>query len=174
MKTGIWRQELKQRLWKNVTYWLIFIAHSSCFLLAPRTTCWGIALFTVGRALPHQSLVKKMAHNILVHRPLWWRQLLNWDALSYADHSCGKTKNSQAHPLLASICPSRCFSNHSYTDHLSEMTLRLSPVLLHQWCTWRKALRPIEAKTSAPDLSATREGAQSCLFSVSWHSRHTY
>lgn len=42
---------------------------SACFVIQLRTTCLGVALPTVGWALPFQSLIKKMPHR-LGHEPI--------------------------------------------------------------------------------------------------------
>ena len=38
------------------------LACSACFLIEPRTTRPGMAPPTMGRALPHQSLIKEISH----------------------------------------------------------------------------------------------------------------
>lgn len=51
-----------------------------------RTTCLRLILLTMGWALPHQSLVRKVLHR-LVYSPVWWKQFLNWGFLSPVDLS---------------------------------------------------------------------------------------
>lgn len=60
---------------------LISMACSACSLLQPRTTYLGVALPTVAWPFPHASLIKRLPprHG---HRPVWWRQFLDWDSLS--------------------------------------------------------------------------------------------
>ena len=48
---GIWRQELMQRPWKGVTYWLAS-PYSACFLREPRTTNPGKVPPKMDCALP--------------------------------------------------------------------------------------------------------------------------
>jgi hypothetical protein len=48
VKAGNWRQELKQRLWRNIAYCLFLMASSDCFLVHPMTICLTVALPTVG------------------------------------------------------------------------------------------------------------------------------
>lgn len=110
-----------------------------------------------------------MAHNTLVHRWLWARQLLNWGTWPYADHSLWEDKELTSTPLIRKHVSKPLLQQALLHRSSIWITSRLS--LLHQWRMWREALRPIRAKKSAPDVPATRKGAQSCLFSVSWPSR---
>lgn len=48
------------------------MAFAACFLLAPGTTSLGVAAPTVGKALSHQSSIKKVHHR-LTHRSVWWQ-----------------------------------------------------------------------------------------------------
>jgi hypothetical protein len=43
-RTGTWRQELMQRLWRVLLTWLL-LACAACLLLEPRTTSSGASLF---------------------------------------------------------------------------------------------------------------------------------
>ena len=54
------RQELMQRPWKVLLTGLLSMACSACLLKKPRATSPGMALPTMGWALPYQSLIKKM------------------------------------------------------------------------------------------------------------------
>jgi hypothetical protein len=68
-------EELMQRAWKVMLNDLVLIACSACFLIEPRTTSSGMAIPTMGWALPCQSLVKKMPYR-LAYGPVLWRQFL--------------------------------------------------------------------------------------------------
>jgi hypothetical protein len=75
-------QELEGRRWCRghggiLLNGLFLMACSACFLIEPRTTCPGMAPPTMGWALPHQSLIKKMPYR-LAHSPLL-RHFLTWD-----------------------------------------------------------------------------------------------
>jgi hypothetical protein len=59
-RAGIWRQELMQRSWRVLLTGLLPMACSGCVFTEPRTTSPGVAPPTMGSALPHQSLIKKM------------------------------------------------------------------------------------------------------------------
>jgi hypothetical protein len=56
--------ELIQRPWKGVTYWLLPMACSACFLIEPRTTDLVMALPVVGWALLYQPLIKDMPYRL--------------------------------------------------------------------------------------------------------------
>jgi hypothetical protein len=58
-RTGTWRQELKQRLWRVLLTALLPMACSVCFLIQPRTTFPRVALSTEGWALSCQSPIQK-------------------------------------------------------------------------------------------------------------------
>ena len=78
------RQEVMQKPWRNSVSCLLPIACSACFLLAPRTTCPGVATPTVGWALPDPPLIKKMHHR-LAQKPIWCRHFVNGDSLFSED-----------------------------------------------------------------------------------------
>jgi hypothetical protein len=59
---------------------LLLMALSACFLIEPRITSPGIVPPTMGWALPHQSLIKKMPYS-LVYNPILRRHFLNWRSL---------------------------------------------------------------------------------------------
>lgn len=42
-------------------HWLLSTACSVCFIIPLKTTCSGVALNTVGWAIPHQLLIKKIS-----------------------------------------------------------------------------------------------------------------
>jgi hypothetical protein len=42
------KQELRQRPWRGVTYWLVPLACSACFLIEPKTNSPGMAPPTMG------------------------------------------------------------------------------------------------------------------------------
>lgn len=55
------RQEMMQRLGRNVVYWLALQANVwLTFLIPPRTACSRMALLIVGYVNSHQLLIKKM------------------------------------------------------------------------------------------------------------------
>jgi hypothetical protein len=58
LTSGRGKQELKQGLWKDTPCWL-------ALWLTVRTTCPAVALATVGRALLHPSLIKKMPYTFV-------------------------------------------------------------------------------------------------------------
>lgn len=62
-RTGTWRQEVKQNQ-RITTAWLLSLTHSACFLIQPWTSCPGVALPKMVRALPHQSLMEKIPHKL--------------------------------------------------------------------------------------------------------------
>ena len=68
-RAGIWRQELMQRPWRVLLTGLLLMTCSTCFLIEPRTTCLGVAPPTVGWALHHLSLVKKMPYSPILFSP---------------------------------------------------------------------------------------------------------
>jgi hypothetical protein len=49
-RAGTWRQELMQRPWRDVTYWLASLAFSACSLIEHRTTSPGMVPPTMGWA----------------------------------------------------------------------------------------------------------------------------
>ena len=53
------------------------MACSTCFIIKLGTTSPGVAPPTMGWALPHQSLIKKMPHR-LAYSPILWRCFLSW------------------------------------------------------------------------------------------------
>jgi hypothetical protein len=68
-QAGTWRQELMQRPWRVLLTGLLLMTCSTCFLIEPRTTCLGVAPPTVGWALHHLSLVKKMPYSPILFSP---------------------------------------------------------------------------------------------------------
>jgi len=58
---GSWRQKLTERPWKGVAYWLAPHGFLS-FPIELRTNNPGMALPTMGWALLHQSLHKKLPY----------------------------------------------------------------------------------------------------------------
>jgi hypothetical protein len=87
-RTRTRRQELMQRPWRSVAYWLVIMACSTCFLIKPRTTSLGREPSTMGWALSHKSLIKKkkMPYR-LAYSPVLWRHFLNQDPLLSDDCS---------------------------------------------------------------------------------------
>lgn len=59
LKSGSWRQKLKQR-WRNSACGFLFLVHSACFLRQRKNRSQGMAPPTVGWALPHNSLINRM------------------------------------------------------------------------------------------------------------------
>jgi hypothetical protein len=60
---------------EGAAYCLLPMACSTCFLIEPRTTCPGMSPPTMGWALLHQSLIKKMFYK-LAYSPIL-RHFLN-------------------------------------------------------------------------------------------------
>lgn len=58
---GSWREELKQRPWRNSICRLLSTDCSACFCIQLRTIKLRLALPTVIWARPHQSSIKKMS-----------------------------------------------------------------------------------------------------------------
>lgn len=54
----------------------LFLTACSAFLTEPRTTSLEMAPPTMGWAIPHQSLIKKMP-NTFAHNQILWRHFLN-------------------------------------------------------------------------------------------------
>lgn len=81
-KTGPWRWEVDRRPENTFAYWLTHL-----FLIAPRTTCYGVAVHIVIWALPHHPSIKEMPYPIAM--AIWWRHLLNWDS-SHRTPACTK------------------------------------------------------------------------------------
>jgi hypothetical protein len=50
---------------------LLFMTFSFCFLIQPKTTSQGMAKPTLGRTLPHQSLIEKMLYRLAYSLILW-------------------------------------------------------------------------------------------------------
>lgn len=69
------RQELKQKPWRNASYWLAPLACSACFLIYPRPTLPRVVPRTVSWAFSYQSSIKQRFH-WQAHRPIWWRPFL--------------------------------------------------------------------------------------------------
>ena len=61
-RTGTWRQELMQRLWRVLLTWLL-LACAGCFLLETRTSSSGVAPLTMDGALPQGSFFEKMPYS---------------------------------------------------------------------------------------------------------------
>lgn len=70
---------------------LILVVYSTCFIIEPRTTCPGVALFTMSLALAHQTLLKKIPYSPVYSLILLWRFLfevpsstvtLAWDKMT--------------------------------------------------------------------------------------------
>lgn len=70
---------------------------SACFLIQPRTTCWGELPPTVGWAPPHQSLIKTM--------PISWRHFLHWGFLFPDDSSLCHIEKNQAAQGPSALAP---------------------------------------------------------------------
>ena len=64
---------------------LLPMACSACFLVEPRTTSPGMALPTMGWALPHWWLIVKMPYSWIV-----WRYVFNWGSFLSSDSSLGQ------------------------------------------------------------------------------------
>lgn len=64
---GTWIQEIKQRPWRNTTYWINKLPF---FLIYTRPTHAGITLSTGFWALTHQSTIKKIPYR-RTNRPIW-------------------------------------------------------------------------------------------------------
>ncbi|EDM08392.1 methylmalonyl CoA epimerase (predicted), isoform CRA_b [Rattus norvegicus] len=73
-----------RRKHKAGTLGLPLMACSACFLIAPRTTSWGMGKPTIGWTLPHQSLTRKMDH-MFPQKPIW-------AFLQSPDSSCSREK----------------------------------------------------------------------------------
>jgi hypothetical protein len=63
-----------------------FLACSACSLIEPRTTSPGMAPPTMGWALTHISIIKKMPYR-LAYSLIVWRHFLNWGSLLSNDFS---------------------------------------------------------------------------------------
>ena len=65
-RAGTWRQELMQRTWRGAAYWLASPGLLS--LLSYRTQDYQPRMVppTMGWALPHQSLIKKMPYSLIL------------------------------------------------------------------------------------------------------------
>lgn len=65
LKAGIWRQELKQRPWRSVTYWLL--SHGLFIWLSYGTQDHkpGVVPSRVIWSFPYQSSIKKMHHRLV-------------------------------------------------------------------------------------------------------------
>jgi hypothetical protein len=109
---GTWKQKPIQRPWRRMLTGLLPIAWSACFLIEPRTTSPGMAPPTMGWALPHQSVIKKMPSS-LAYNPILWRHFLIWGFLLSVDprlyqvdinlsSSLGKCGTPSAVPTLES------------------------------------------------------------------------
>jgi hypothetical protein len=61
-RAGTWKQELMQRPWRGAAYWVASLGFLSLLFIEPRTTSLGMAPPTMGWALSHQSLIKKMSY----------------------------------------------------------------------------------------------------------------
>lgn len=117
------RQELRQRSWRNDSDLILVASCSACLLIQPRITSPGIAMPTVGWALSHQPLIKKMAH-IHDHRPSCWKQLLNRGSLWQGNSVCHKLTKTHQHNRHAEICPlvHQCHSCSWGSQSLSDKT----------------------------------------------------
>ena len=73
-RVGIWRQELKQRLWRGTAHWLA--PHGLLSLLSYRTQGHQPRGCTTHSGLPHQSLIKKTQHR-LACSPVLWKHFQN-------------------------------------------------------------------------------------------------
>lgn len=85
MQTKTWKQEFKQSQGGMLLIGLFSVVCSACFLTLLRTPSPGVVLLTVGWALSHPLLIKKMLHS-----PVWWRHFLNWGSSSQMTLGCVK------------------------------------------------------------------------------------
>lgn len=91
------------------------IPYSAWFLMQPRTNCSGVALSTMGWALPHQSSVKKISPSF-AHRPMWWRKFFNQVSVFTGElnfyqldsHYLQKSSMLRISTLENSICIDKC------------------------------------------------------------------
>lgn len=70
------RQDLKQRLWRNCTYWLFTLNLPATFVIESISTEPGMVLFSLGWAILHHLATIKMPHRHN-HRLVRWRRLFN-------------------------------------------------------------------------------------------------
>ena len=75
-RAGAWRQELMQRPWRGAAYWLALYDLLSLLSYRTQNHSPGVATPTMGWALPHQSLVKKI-HYRSAYSQILWRHFLN-------------------------------------------------------------------------------------------------
>lgn len=75
------RQELKQKLCGNATYWLASNSLLSLLSYTPEDHLLRYRLLTVGGALPHQSLTMNIPYR-LDYRLILWRYFLNYSFFS--------------------------------------------------------------------------------------------
>ena len=87
-RAGSWRQELMQRPWRSVAYWLALHNLLSWLFIHPRTASLGrVAITTKSWTLFHQSLIKKMPYR-LVYSPILWKTFSQLRLLSDDSSLC--------------------------------------------------------------------------------------
>lgn len=75
VREGMWRQELKQRLWRIGD--LLLMAFSVYFCIEASTNCPMVELLTVIWVLPYQWSKEKLLYRF-TYSPVWKRHFLIW------------------------------------------------------------------------------------------------
>jgi hypothetical protein len=90
------KQELMQRPWRDVPYWLASLACLACFLIESKTISLGMTPPTMGWALPPWSLIEKMPYSWIS-----WRHFLTWSSFLCDSSSLCQvdTQNQPVHLL---------------------------------------------------------------------------
>jgi hypothetical protein len=66
-----WRQELIQKPWRDVDFWLVYTTCSACFLTELRNINPEIISPTMDKVLFYQSLTKKIPYRLACSSVLW-------------------------------------------------------------------------------------------------------
>ena len=106
-RAGFWRQELTQRPWRNIPYWLA--SHGLLSLLSHTTQDpWWYHPQWVG-GLSHQPLIKKMITGLTIGQCDREMHFLNWESLFLGDFPVGQVDRKRTELII------------SYPLHLPEL-----------------------------------------------------